>query len=192
MIVRHAQEQNLPRIKDMYESVVTTMQNTPLDVWWQMGSHPSREQMMAALDTAGLLMAVDDGNPEAPVLGACIVNDEQGIDYNVVDWDVRCTDDEVAVIHLLGVSPAARGRGVGRALIAASAELAVQRGAKTLRLDTFNNNVPAINLYHACGFKDYGVYTIHVGRGLVHDSHLMEMDLRERAINLPNKICIVK
>lgn len=180
MIVRHAQEQDLPRIKDMYESVVTTMQNTPLDVWWQMGSHPSREQMVAALDVDGLLIVMDDENSDAPVLGACIVNNEQGADYAMVDWDMQCEDDEVAVVHLLGVSPAARGRGVGHALIDASAELAVQRGARTLRLDTFNNNAPAIKLYHACGFKDYGVYTIHVGRGLVHDSHLMEMDLRGR------------
>lgn len=181
MIVRHAQEADLPAIKAMYAAVVDGMRDTPLDVWWQMGSHPSREQMMAALGVDGLLIAVDDEAPDAPVLGACIVNGEQGADYGVVDWDVRCGDDEVAVVHLLGVSPEARGRGVGRALVEASAELAIRRGARTLRLDTFDNNTPAIRLYHACGFKDYGVHTIHVGRGLVHDSHLMEMDLRERA-----------
>ena len=96
----------------------------------------------------------------------------------IIDWDVQCDDTEVNVLHLLGVSPAARGRGVGRAIIDKASAMAMERGVKSLRLDTFDNNAPAIALYRSCGFTDHGVYEIHVGRGLIHASHLMEMDLR--------------
>ena len=112
------------------------------------------------------------------MLGACILNGIQGVDYGIIDWDVQCDDAEVNVLHLLGVSPAARGRGVGRAIIDKAAAMAMERGMKSLRLDTFDNNAPAIALYRSCGFTDHGVYEIHVGRGLIHASHLMEMDLR--------------
>lgn len=187
MIVRTASVDELPQIEAMYAAIVDAMQNTPLDVWWQMGSHPSHEMLLDAASDGNLLVAVDDGHDDAddtaaetanPVLGACILNGVQGVDYGIIDWDVLRTDAEVNVLHLLGVSPAARGRGVGRAIIDKAAAMAMERGMKSLRLDTFDNNAPAIALYRSCGFTDHGVYEIHVGRGLIHASHLMEMDLR--------------
>ena len=192
MIVRTASVDELPQIEAMYAAIVDAMQNTPLDVWWQMGSHPSHEMLLDAASDGNLLVAVDeesdkrdvadvgDGATETtnPVLGACILNGVQGVDYGIIDWDVLCTDTEVNVLHLLGVSPAARGRGVGRAIIDRATAMATERGMKSLRLDTFDNNAPAIALYRSCGFTDHGVHEIHVGRGLIHASHLMEMDLR--------------
>ena len=187
MIVRTALVDELPQIEAMYAAIVDAMQDTPLDVWWQMGSHPSHEMLLDAASDGNLLVAVDDGHDDAddtaaetanPVLGACILNGVQGVDYGIIDWDVQCDDTEVNVLHLLGVSPAARGRGVGRAIIDKASAMATERGVKSLRLDTFDNNAPAIALYRSCGFTDHGVYEIHVGRGLIHASHLMEMDLR--------------
>lgn len=192
MIVRTASVDELPQIETMYAAIVDAMQNTPLDVWWQMGSHPSHEMLMDAANAGDLLVVVDDECDDSnaavdgtdtermanPVLGACILNGVQGVDYGIIDWDVQCDVTEVNVLHLLGVSPAARGRGVGRAIIDKASAMATERGMKSLRLDTFDNNAPAIALYRSCGFTDHGVYEIHVGRGLIHASHLMEMDLR--------------
>ena len=192
MIVRTASVDELPQIEAMYAAIVDAMQDTPLDVWGQMGSHPSHEMLLDAASNGNLLVAVDeesdkrdaadvgDGATETanPVLGACILNGVQGVDYGIIDWDVQCDDAEVNVLHLLGVSPAARGRGVGRAIIDRATAMATERGMKSLRLDTFDNNAPAIALYRSCGFTDHGVHEIHVGRGLIHASHLMEMDLR--------------
>ena len=192
MIVRTASVDELPQIEAMYADIVDAMQDTPLDVWWQMGSHPSHEMLLDAASNGNLLVAVDEESDKRdvadvgdsatetanPVLGACILNGVQGVDYGIIDWDVLCTDAEVNVLHLLGVSPAARGRGVGRAIIDRATAMATERGMKSLRLDTFDNNTPAIALYRSCGFTDHGVHEIHVGRGLIHASHLMEMDLR--------------
>lgn len=177
MIVRTASVDELPQIEAMYAAIVNAMQNTPLDVWWQMGSHPSHEMLLDAASDGNLLVAVDDGHDDAddaddtaartanPVLGACILNGVQGVDYGIIDWDVQCDDAKVNVLHLLGVAPAARGRGVGRAIIGKASAMATERGMKTLRLDTFDNNAPAIALYRSCGFTDHGVYEIHVVAG---------------------------
>lgn len=49
MIVRTASVDELPQIEAMYAAIVDAMQNTPLDVWWQMGSHPSHEMLLDAV-----------------------------------------------------------------------------------------------------------------------------------------------
>lgn len=51
----------------------------------------------------------------------------------------------------------ARGRRVGRALVAGSVELARQRGARRLTLRVLGHNAPARQLYEACGFTVEGV-----------------------------------
>ena len=102
MIVRTALVDELPQIEAMYAAIVDAMQDTPLDVWWQMGSHPSHEMLLDAASDGNLLVAVDeesdkhnvadvgDGATETanPVLGACILNGVQGVDYGIIDWDV--------------------------------------------------------------------------------------------------------
>lgn len=54
------------------------------------------------------------------------------------------------------VAPAARGRRVGRALIAAVLERAKGR-VETLELSVAIANAPAIALYLACGFRPYAI-----------------------------------
>lgn len=181
MNVRAADPNELPAIKALYSDIIDAMRGTEFDVGWEMGEHPSHEALRTAADAGNLFIAVDDSDSDdvATPLGAFILDGNQGLDYGIIDWKVACADDEVQVIHLLGASPLARGRGVGRALIRGAAEQAIRRGAKALRLDAFDNNAPAVGLYRSCGFDDYGVHEIRVARGLVHASYLMEMDLRE-------------
>ena len=150
------------------------MRGTPYDIWWDLEYHPSKGALIRAL-RAGNLFMLDDG---LTALGAFILDDEQGADYDAIPWRVSCASGEVAVLHLLCVAPEARGRKVGRVLIAAAAAEARRRGARALRLDVFDNNEPAIELYRSCGFADLGVFDICVGGGLTHPSHLMELDLR--------------
>lgn len=52
----------------------------------------------------------------------------------------------------LWVCDAARGAGVGRALIEAAAAEARGRGARRLELDVAEGNASALELYRSCGF----------------------------------------
>ena len=53
--------------------------------------------------------------------------------------------------------------GVGRALLDFSFELAQQSGIKSIRLDVYENNLPAIHLYEKCGFEY--IDTVDLGFG---------------------------
>lgn len=188
---RRASADDLPAVISLYERVIAHMRKNPPDVWWDMDAHPTVARLERDLAAGNLFIAldtvVDASAGEAPagtaageavVLGAFIIDGEQGEDYALAPWRVPARADEVAVLHLLCSDPAARGRGIGRALIAAAADEARRRGALCCRLDTFDIDVPAANLYRSCGFIDYGIFDIGIGGGLRHASHLMELDVR--------------
>jgi GNAT superfamily N-acetyltransferase len=58
-------------------------------------------------------------------------------------------------VHDLVVVPAARGQGVGRALLAAAEERARERGCGKLTLEVLDDNHRARTLYTSFGFADY-------------------------------------
>jgi ribosomal protein S18 acetylase RimI-like enzyme len=60
-------------------------------------------------------------------------------------------------VHDLAVVPAARGRGVGRALLAAAEDRALARGCCKLTLEVQDDNRPARGLYASFGFVDFVV-----------------------------------
>jgi ribosomal protein S18 acetylase RimI-like enzyme len=60
------------------------------------------------------------------------------------------------VLNDLFVAPDARGQGVGRALLEAARQHAVQTGAKRLTLETMTENRAAWSLYEALGYVRNG------------------------------------
>jgi ribosomal-protein-alanine N-acetyltransferase len=66
----------------------------------------------------------------------------------------RLLMDEAELL-LLAVEPAARGHGVGRALIESAAAIAVSKGARRLLLEVRDGN-QALGLYRKAGFCEIG------------------------------------
>jgi GNAT superfamily N-acetyltransferase len=60
--------------------------------------------------------------------------------------------------------PGARGRGVGRALVEATAEFARATGYRDLFLQVLESNDSASSLYRSCGFEDDGPGEPHDAR----------------------------
>lgn len=188
MEIRCATVADLPEIWDMYAAVTEAMQGSPYDAGWSMGAHPALGELEAAVESGGLIAAFDDGAPGAGapvaasrVLGAFALDGRQDAGYDRAAWLVDAPESGVAVIHLLAVHPAARGRGVGRALVDTAARCARGRGAACLRLDVVANNEPAFALYRSCGFADLGVFSFAYDDGYEADAHLMELDLSHTA-----------
>jgi GNAT superfamily N-acetyltransferase len=68
-------------------------------------------------------------------------------------------------VHDLAVVPAARRRGVGRALLAAAEARARARGCCKLTLEVLDRNAPARALYSSVGFDDASVGLADAGLG---------------------------
>ncbi len=74
-------------------------------------------------------------------------------------------------VHDLAVMPDARGRGVGRALLAAIESHARETGCCLLTLEVFENNLPAKGLYESSGFRQ-ATYTEEAGGALFYKKPL--------------------
>lgn len=83
---------------------------------------------------ACVLVAVDD----AALLGAAVVFFRRG--------------SRVARLYSMAVASAARGRGVGRALLGAAETEALRRGCRRMRLEVRADNEAALRLYERAGF----------------------------------------
>ena len=68
------------------------------------------------------------------------------------DVDMLEGRDELALLWDIRVAPAARNHGVGTALLTAAESWAQARGARVLKVETQNTNVPACRFYASHGF----------------------------------------
>ncbi len=185
MIVRAASASDYPAVEELYGRICEAMEGSPCTAYWTMGAHPAPQDLQDAISLGNLFIATD-ADPKGPepegtprLLGAFVIDSRQDGDYNQAPWACDAKPDEVCIVHLLGADPDAHGRGVGSQLVRAAISIARKRGARTLRLDVVENNLPAIRLYRREGFADLGVYTMRYDDGFVLPSHLMEYVLDE-------------
>jgi ribosomal protein S18 acetylase RimI-like enzyme len=90
---------------------------------------------------------------------------------------VHATDESAAEVISMWVAPAARGRGVAKALVNEIARWAQDMGIRVMRLSVAEGNSAASSLYQRCGFRFTGELgeTAHEGaeRELVMVKQLM-------------------
>ncbi len=107
---------------------------------------PVRERMVAGLRAhpTTLVLLAHDG--DAPVgIAVCF--------WGFSTFSAR----PLLNVHDLAVVPDARGRGVGRALLAAAEDRARARGCGKLTLEVLDDNPRARGLYASVGFADVAV-----------------------------------
>jgi GNAT superfamily N-acetyltransferase len=116
------------------------------------------EKLLADVQTDFLLGA---RGADSPAAGVCQLRFRHGL------W--RAGTD--CLLEDLFVAEAARGAGLGRALVARARERALERGARRMELDVNEANAPALKLYSAFGFASQSA-AFDGGRDLYMRVHL--------------------
>jgi phosphinothricin acetyltransferase len=83
------------------------------------------------------------------------------------------------VEHSVYVDPAAQGRGVGRALLAALVTSTETAGIWTIQSGVFPENTASLALHHAAGFRTVGIRE-RVGRHAAHGNRWRDVVFIER------------
>ena len=152
IIVRSATVNDIVAVEHLYNDLndyLATHENYPR---WKKGAYPIREDAEEALREGNLYVAVIHGK----VAGTVVYSAEQEDAYRTVDWQVKF-DVPVIIICKLAVLPDYFGCGIGKALLDYAEIIGRQQGAKAIRLDTYEENLPAVRLYEKCGFKYMGL-----------------------------------
>jgi aminoglycoside 6'-N-acetyltransferase I len=102
-----------------------------------------------------------DGHLREP-LAVLIAKDREGRAVGFAELSIRpyaegCTTDHVGFLEGWYVEPDVRGRGIGRALIAASEEWARSQGCSEFASDAEVDNDASVAAHLALGFVDRGL-----------------------------------
>jgi GNAT superfamily N-acetyltransferase len=97
----------------------------------------------------------------ADVSVVLVARDEDGVPVGC--GALRELGDGAAEVKRMFVVPAARGRGVSKAVLGALEDAARERGWTTLRLETGPRQPEAIALYTGAGYEPIGAFGAYVG-----------------------------
>lgn len=149
MDFRSAKQDDLPKLLQMYQSIIRKMDEDGIQIWDEvypcafLSEDIERKRLFVALEGDTILAA----------FALCDSNDGQ----EAVSWEQPSAC--ACYLDRLGVSPLHAGQGIGGKMLSYAMSLARQKGADYLRLFVVDCNHPAIGLYQKSGFvRADGVY----------------------------------
>lgn len=148
IIMRLGTKEDIDELEQLYDCLNDHLAATVNYPGWKKGVYPVRENAEAGIREGCLYVALC-GNK---IVGSIILRHEPEPAYLPVKWRKDLTYEEILVIYTLVVHPDYLGKGIGRKLLNFASKLGTQSNIKSLRLDVYENNLPAICLYEKCGF----------------------------------------
>ncbi len=135
---------------------------------WRKGVYPTREHAEADAREGTLYVARLDGR----IVGAVALGGEP--EPADAPWPTAVPDGDALAVHRFVVHPDYHRRGIGSALLDFADALAKERGKRTIRLDTYEHNAPAIGMYEKHGYAFVGMYDLGLGQYGLHWFRLYE------------------
>ena len=150
---------DIDELEKLYNDLNDYLSATTNYPGWIKGIYPIREDAVAGIENNTLFVVRHDGK----IAGSIILDHHPDEAYNNVRWKIEADYSRIFVIRTFVVHPSFLKMGIGRALMNYSFELAQQSGIKSIRLDVYENNLPAVSLYEKCGFEY--IDTVDLGFG---------------------------
>lgn len=115
---------------------------------WRKGLYPVRTQAESGVAERSLYVARICGR----IAGTVTLN--HAPEYcGPVKWHVEAANNEMLYVHTLAVHPDFLRFGVGSRLLYFAEQKANAENFKTIRLDVYEENLPAVKLYEKHGYK---------------------------------------
>ena len=127
---------------------------------WIKGVYPVREIAENGLKEGALFVARRGG----ALAGSVILSHRPEQAYRAAKWLCDAGDADMRVIRTLVIHPDCLRSGIGTALLDFAEAYGTGNGIKSLRLDVFVKNLPAVKLYEKRGFTCVGTADLGLGR----------------------------
>ncbi len=153
-MIRKATKDDIAGVVKIYDEILSEEEAGSATTGWIRGIYPTEKVALTALEKGDLFVFEENGVIRASMR----INREITPEYDLAEWEYEASPDEYMVLHLLTVSPSAKGRGIGRKMLGFYEDFARQNGSKYLRMDTNERNVRAREIYAKYGFKETGIF----------------------------------
>ena len=148
MIIRKANKTDLENIMKMYKSCVTGMLENGIEQWDD--TYPNTEIISEDLNVGTYYVSEMDGT----IIGGINIDKNQDETYLSLDWEDK--SDSFLVVHRLGVKEEFWNKKIGKNMMLFSEKLVIEKGLKSIRLDTYSGNPKAMEFYRRLGYSELG------------------------------------
>lgn len=152
MQVRKAVEADFDELVALYQAIGEAVAGTDNDPIWEVGVYPTYEELGRHISAGEMHVCVMDGRIAGAVVA--VSGGEEG--YEDVAWKSSIPLEGSAIIHLFGMHPDFKGRGLARPFFQAVEEELREQGERILRLDVVAANTGAQAVYERLGFTHCG------------------------------------
>ena len=149
IIIELGKEKDIDELENLYNDLNDYLAAGVNYPGWKKGIYPVRQNAIDGVKNRNLYVAKKNGT----IIGSIILSHEPEQAYYNVKWGFEADYSDVFVIHTFVVHPKFMQCGVGKMLIEFAYEYSIKSKVKSIRLDVYEGNMPAIKLYERCGFK---------------------------------------
>lgn len=150
--IRKGTSHDIDDLEELYNVLNDALEKGVNYPGWKKGVYPIRDDAEQGIENGTLYVAVLKDN----IVGTIILNHEPEEAYKEIKWGFEFDYSDVFVVHTFLVHPEYKQRGVGKQLMDFAEQYAKDTNIKSIRLDVYEGNLPAIQLYRKCGFQYKG------------------------------------
>ena len=160
MIIRKANKVDLENIMKMYKSCVAGMIKSGIDQWDE--TYPNAEVIMEDLIAKTYFVSIKNNI----IIGGINIDQNQDTTYLEIDWEDK--SDSFLVVHRLGVKEEFWEKKIGKKLMIFAENLVIEKGLKSIRLDTYSGNPKAMEFYRRLGYMELGTIDLKPNKNKYH------------------------
>lgn len=147
--IEQGTDADLDAAVQLYNDLHTVLETGVNYPGWIRDVYPIREDAATGIAERSLFVArIGDR-----IVGSIILNHKPEQGYDSARWNYDGDYSSVLVIHTLVVHPSFVKRGIGAQLMSFAECWGKRNHMKAIRLDVYENNVPATTLYEHCGYQ---------------------------------------
>ncbi len=170
LTIRLGMKKDINEIEQLYNDINDHLASTNNYPGWLKGVYPVRENAESGIEKQCLYVAEYNNR----IVGSIILLNEPEQAYLPVQWMQNLDYKEVSVIHTFLVHPEYQGKGIAREMLNFAEAVGREMNIKSLRLDVYENNLPAISLYEKSGFCYIDTVDLGLGNYNLHWFKLYE------------------
>lgn len=159
LVIEKGTAEDVAELGRLYDELCDHLSRDENYPGWKKGIYPTIDDAKAGVDEDNLFVARLAGK----IVGTVILRHKPEEGYSKADWHMEFAEEDVYIVYTFAVHPDFLKVGVGKELMEFIFSYAKEQKAKAVRLDVYEKNTPAIQLYEKMGMEY--IDTVDLGYG---------------------------